>query len=254
MNDEGKYLYCIIKEPTYRTFGSIGIGQKGDEVHTLNYRDLACVISSTSMTKYMISRENLMVHTKVIEEVMKDYTVLPVRFGTIASSADEVRSLLMKSYQEFKYLLRSKDNKVELGLKAFWKDMKLIYKEIADSNPEVKTLKNKLKKKNKAFSLDERLTFGEKVKEALDKKKTIEAENIIQTLRPKCIDFVLNDTLGDNMVLSSAFLVDRMQEREFDDLVEDLAEKYKDRYKFKYVGPSPPFNFVNLRIRWGAEE
>lgn len=254
MSDEGKYLYCIIEEPTHRTFGPIGVGKKGTEVHTLNINDLACVISSISMTNYMVNRENMMAHAQVIERVMADYTVLPIRFGTVASSADEVRSLLMKRHQEFKNLLRSKDNKVELGLKVFWLDMESIYKEISSAANEVITLKNKMLRTGKKLSLDEKITFGEKVKKKLDEKREEEAEEIIQKLRPHCIDFVMNDPFGDRMVLNCAFLIDRMRERGFDDLIEELAEKYKDRYKVKYVGPSPPFNFVNIRIRWGTEE
>lgn len=254
MFDEGKYLYCIIEETSYRIFGPIGIGEKGNEVHTLCYRDLACIISSTPMTKYLINRNNLMAHEKVIEEVMKDYTVLPVRFGTIATSHDEVRSLLMKNYHEFKNLLRSMDNKEEIGLKAFWLDRDVIFKEIAASDREVRGLRKKLQKKDKGLSLDERVTLGEKVKDALEKKREAEAEEILRPLKSECIDFCLNEPVGDTMVLNSAFLIDRTQEREFDDIVEDLIEKFKGRIKFKYVGPSPPFNFVNLAIKWGLEE
>jgi len=254
MFDEGKYLYCIIEEASHRIFGPIVIREKGNEVHTLCYRDLACIISSTPMTKYLINRNNLMAHEKVIEEVMKDYTVLPVRFGTIATSNDEVRSLLMKNYHKFKNLLRSMDNKEEIGLKAFWLDRDVIFKEIAASDREVRGLREELQKKGKSLSLDERVTLGEKVKNTLEKKKEAEAEEILQPLKSKSIDFCLNDPVGDTMVLNSAFLIDRTQEREFDDIVENLIEKYKDRIKFKYIGPSPPFNFVNLAIKWGLEE
>lgn len=254
MSDEGKYLYCIIEEVSYRTFGPIGIGDRGDEVHTLGYRDLACVISPTPMTKYVISRDNLIAHEKVIEEVMKDYTVLPIRFCTIATSIDEVRSLLMKRYHEFKNLLRSMDNKVELGLKAFWQNMDSIFKEIGVSDRDVKLLKEKLQKERIDPSLDEKVILGEKVKNALGDKRESEAEEIIQTLKPRCIDLSLNKIVGDNMVLNGAFLVDRLQEREFDGLVDRLSEKNKDRLLFKYVGPTPPFNFVNLVIEWGREK
>lgn len=251
MSDEGKYLYCIIEEASHRTFGSIGIGEKRNEVHTLCYRDLACILGSTLMTKYLINRNNLMAHEKVIEEVMKEYTVLPIRFGTIATSNDEVRSLLMKNYHEFKKLLRSMDNKVEMGLKVFWLNMDMIFKEIAASDREVKALKKGIQKKHKDFSLDERITLGEKVKNALERKREAEADEILRPLKSKCIDFCLNEPAGDSVVLNCAFLIDRMQEREFDDIVENLTRKHNN-HKFKYVGPSPPFNFVNLVIRWGG--
>ncbi|MCK4326511.1 GvpL/GvpF family gas vesicle protein, partial [bacterium] len=183
--DEGKYLYCVINESQERNFGPIGIGDRGDEVHTLCFRDLACVISSTPMTKYVISRKNLIAHEKVIEKTMKDYTVLPVRFCTIATSTEEIRNLLMKRYQELKNLLRSMDNKVELGLKVFWQNMESIFKEIGETHKEVRSLKERLTKKSPSPSLDEKVDLGKKVKEAIEKKREDEAEEILDILRPK---------------------------------------------------------------------
>ena len=252
--DEGKYLYCVINESQDRTFGPIGIGDRGDEVHTLGFRDLACVISSTPMTKYVISRENLIAHEKVIEEVMKDNTVLPVRFCTIATSVEEIRSLLMKRYQELKNLLRSMDNKVELGLKLFWQDMESIFKEIGSTHKEIKSLKQKLIKKSTSPSLDEKVDLGKKVKEALERKREDETEEILDILRPKCINLRKNKIMTDAMVLNCAFLIDRTREREFDDIIEDLSQKYKNRLKFKYVGPIAPFNFAELVIKWGGTD
>jgi len=253
MYNEGKYLYCIIEDSYERNFGPIGIGGRGDEVHTLCYRDLACVISSTPMTKYEISRENLTANEKVIEKVMEDYTVLPFRFCTVATSIEEIRNLLMKRYQEFKNLLRSMDNKVELGLKVIWRDMDAIFKEIPESNKAVRDLKDRLLEKGTSTSIDEKMNLGKTVKEALDAKKEEESEEIIDILKPICTDIRINKSTGDNMVLNSAFLVDRLREIEFDDTVSNLSQKFDGRYLFKYVGPAPPFNFVELVIKNGQE-
>jgi hypothetical protein len=136
--EEGKYIYCIIETKAERNFGPIGIGGSGDEVTTLSHKDLSMVISNSPMTKYVVSQENLLAHEKVIEEVMKEFTVLPVRFCTIASSVDEVRNLLDRRYREFKNLLRDMDHKVELGVKALWKNMHTIFKEIVQENQGIK--------------------------------------------------------------------------------------------------------------------
>ncbi|MDD3978341.1 MAG: GvpL/GvpF family gas vesicle protein, partial [Methanomicrobium sp.] len=123
MEQEGKYIYCIINTIQDRYFGPIGIGNRGDEVSTIGNDDLAMVISSYPVAKLVVNGENILAHEKVIEEVMKEFTVLPVRFCTIAVSADEIRNLLFKRYREFKNLLRDMDHKIELGVKGMWKDM-----------------------------------------------------------------------------------------------------------------------------------
>ncbi len=250
MMDEGKYLYCVIQETGDRNFGPIGIGERENEVYTIGNRDLACVVSSTPMAKYVINRKNLTAHEKVIEEVMKGYTVLPVRFCTIATSAEEVRNLLNKRYQEFKNLLRSVDNKVELGLKVYWKNMDTVFKEIAAGSKRIQ----KLKSKGKSLTSKKTSEVGKEVKRILDKKRDEISEEITDKLKPLCTDIRMNNLVGDKMVFNAAFLVDQMREMEFDDHIENLSENDGAHLKVKYVGPTPPFNFIELDIPWGQEE
>jgi len=253
--EEGKYIYCIIETKIERNFGPIGIGGRGDEVTTIGYKDLGMVISNSPMTKYVVSRENLLAHERVIEEVMKEFTVLPVRFCTIASNADEIRNLLDRRHREFKNLLRDMDHKIELGIKGLWKNMDLLFKEIIKENHEIKRLKEKMQndKGKKKFSstktsLEAKVEVGKLVEEALKEKKDKEAEKIEETLRRAAIDYKRNKTIGDEMFINAAFLIDRGREKEFDNIMEDLSEEYKDRIKFMYAGPLPPFNFVNITI------
>jgi hypothetical protein len=49
------------------------------------------VVSNSPITKYSVSRENMFAHEKAIEEVMKEYTVLPVRFCTITEVEEKLR-------------------------------------------------------------------------------------------------------------------------------------------------------------------
>ena len=255
MMKEGKYIYCVIETKIDRNFGPIGIGGRGDEVSTLSYRDLGMVISNSPTTQYVISRENLLAHERVVEEVMKEFTVLPVRFCTIASSADEIRDLLDRRQREFKNLLRDMDHKIELGIKGLWKNMEVIFKEITEENKEIKKLKDNLQKnkgrKNisspRAF-LEGQMEVGKLVEENLKRKKEKEAENIVDALRRTTFDHKLNNTVSDEMFINAAFLVDRGREKEFDNIMDDLSEKHKDRIKFMYVGPLPPYNFVNITI------
>ncbi|MBU4310304.1 GvpL/GvpF family gas vesicle protein, partial [bacterium] len=124
MEKEGKYIYCIIATSQERNFGPIGIGGRGDDVLTFGHNDLSMVVSSHPMAKLAVNSDNMFSHQRVIEEVMKEFdSVLPVRFGTIASNADEIRNLLGRRYRELKNALRDADHKVELGVKGAWKNM-----------------------------------------------------------------------------------------------------------------------------------
>lgn len=248
MAKEGKYIYCIINGDEGRNFGPIGIGKRGDIVSTIGFNDVSAVISSSPVTRYVIDPDNLMAHEKVIEAVMKDYTVLPVRFCTIANSAEEVRTFLRRQHGEFKGLLHDLDNKVEMGLKARWNHMDRIFEEIAQTDPRVKELKKRVERSNEADS-DEKIILGKAVKAALDEKKAQLAEKILRRFKRLTLDTHQNDVMGDDMFLNAVFLIDRTREKQFDFLVEDLAEEYDNQADFKLVGPAPPFNFVSIEMK-----
>ncbi len=249
MSEEGKYIYGIIGTGEARGFGPIGIGGPGDEVVTISYRDLSAVISRAPMGRYVVSRENLLAHERVLERVMEEHTVLPVRFCTVAANAEEIRRLLERRYEELKRLLQDMDGKVELGVKAFWRDMALIFREIVDENEEIKRLRAEFTARPASQTHAQRIALGQMVQAALEAKKEREGEEILRGLKRLAATYRLNRTIGDRMLLNAAFLVDRAREEEFDDLVERLDLQYRERVKFAYVGPVPPYNFVNLTLR-----
>ena len=71
---------------------------------------------------------------------------------------------------------------------------------------------------------------------------------MVPLLRGECFDYRVNATVGDEMFLNAAFLVGKGRDKEVDNIVEDISDAYKDRASFTYVGPLPPYNFVNLVI------
>ncbi|MEJ2704044.1 MAG: GvpL/GvpF family gas vesicle protein [Sedimentisphaerales bacterium] len=248
MEREGKYIYCIIETKQERHFGPIGIGGRGDEALTIGYDDLSMVVSSHPLIEITASKDNMLTHQRVIEQVMREYDgILPVRFGTIASSADEVRNLLDRRRREFKIALRDMDHKIELGVKGLWKNMETIYDEIVWENNEISRLKRTVKEQNEKDP-QVRMSVGRLVKQALDEKKQREAEDTVDRLRRTSIEHKLNDTIGDEMFMNAAFLTDKGREKEFDNIMDDLSIEFEDRVEFLYAGPLPAFNFVNIAI------
>jgi len=246
---EGKYIYCIIGTSQERSFGPMGIGGRGDDVMTFGHNDLSMVVSSHPIAKLTVNSDNMLAHERVIEMVMKEFdSVLPVRFGTIASNADEIRRLLDRRYREFKNALRDSDHKVELSVKGIWKDMDIIFKEVVDDNKAIKSTKEDIQHEKNKKNIQAKMKVGKLVEKALEKKKAKEAEKIVDALRRTAFDYKLNKTVGDEMFVNAAFLVDKGREKEFDNIMDDLGEEHKERVKFMYTGPLPVFNFVNIVI------
>lgn len=249
MVQEGKYVYCVVEAEQERNFGPIGVGARGDEVLTIGYDDLSMVVSNHPIAGCAANRENLIAHQRVIEQVMQEFdSVLPVRFGTIACGADEVRNLLDRRRREFKDCLVHMDHKVELGVKGFWRDMSVIYDGLLRENLALKRRKEALANRGGKDSRG-RIELGRLVKESLEGKKQAQAESVVARLRGSSYDYRLNPTLGDEMFLNAAFLVGRGREKEFDNVMDDLSEACGQAVRFLYSGPLPVFNFIDIVIQ-----
>src|SRR3989338_411954 len=262
---EGKYIYCIIAIDNceFLNFGPLGIGGRGDELYTISYKPegsglasnsqshktIAAVVSNSPIKKYSVAREYLIPHERAIEEVMKAYTVLPVRFATIAEDGKKVKTILEKDYDKILDLLEKMKGKIELGLKAIFKED--IYNYILKEYEAIRTLKEKLATLPPEKSYYQRMEIGKMVETALEKEKANLKEDILNNLSPLALETKANNTYGERMIINVAFLVEKNREGEFDQKIQELGAKYEDKVKFKYVGTLPPFNFVNLVIETG---
>jgi len=250
---EGKYLYAVISCQDAREFTARGIGEQGDPVYTINHRRLAAVVSDSPMIEYDSSRRNMMAHNFVLEEVMEEFDLLPVRFNTIAPDARSVgERLLARRYEEFTQLLGQMEGRVELGLKAFWYEGP-VFEEIVRENSRIRTLRDSLAGRSADETYYERIQLGEAVEKALADKRWQDEEMILSRLRPHAHKTRTNKTISDRMVLNAALLVDRAKEPIVDVAVQELDKECGERLMFKYVGPVAPYNFVNIVVDWAAQ-
>ena len=250
MQRDGKYIYCIIASSYDINLGPIGVGGRGDLVSTIGFEGLCMVVSDHPLSRFVVNPENMLAHQRVIEEVMKEFrSVIPIRFGTIAATPDEIRNLLNRRYSEFMELLRQFENKVELNVRGSWKNMGTIYKEIDKTHTELQKLRAEIEKLSNPEQRNLKITeAGNLVSKALAEKKTEEAELIIEAFRRSVFEIKQNKTNGDAMFMNTAFLVNSGREVEFDNIMAGLGKKYQDRSDFVYTAPLPIFNFIDLKI------
>jgi len=252
---QGSYIYAIIESkghPELLEFGNLGIGDRGDRVYTVNFKDLAAVVSSSPVEKLPVSRDNTLAHQKVLEKVMEKFTILPVRFCTIAENEKNIQEKVLKArYQEFKNLLFEMKDKVELGVRAVWANIEKIFGEILEENKDIEQLKEKIAKES---SLAKRhagmIKIGEMVQKALGEKKEKEAREILAVFKPLSVETRVNKVYGDRNILKAAFLVKETREKEFDQKINQLEKELGGRTSLKYFGPVPPYNFVEVVVTW----
>jgi hypothetical protein len=242
----GKYVYCVIQSADPLKFGAAGIGDNGTEIHTVHYRDLAAVVSDVPLGVLDSTRENVLAHERVNEIVMRDHTVIPMSFGTIFKTKDDIVQLLRSAYDAFGDVLSKMRDKMEFGLKVLW-DRDSVVKDIEDEDEGIHRLKNEiaLQKGSTYFA---RMQYGRAIDAALQSRSERYGTEILDRLRDVAVASRINKPIGDKMIMNAAFLVSRDQETAFDSRVKSIAAEH-DKLTFKYTGPWPPYNFVNIRLK-----
>jgi hypothetical protein len=247
----GTYVYGIAPAEAFRSGRSplsvTGVGGSGAPVRTILLADLVAVVSDVPGLRIDLSRENLLDHQRVLDAVLTRSDVLPFSFGTVAASDDEVCEVLLRdAHDALREELDYVRGCVELEVKVFW-DEERLFAEIARENEEVRALRDALRRQ--PGDAQDQVALGQLTEAEITLKSEWEAEGVLDVLEQHAVELLVSPNLKDTMLLNAAFLVERAREPEFDGAVARLAEAHAGRLIFNYVGPLPPYSFINLAFK-----
>lgn len=250
----GTYLYGIgYAAPFHGSDAELvqpGVGGEGARVRVVEYGELAALVSDVQQARFDLSREHVLAHERVLEEAMARTAILPVSFSTITPGDEDIReNLLKREYDDLLSCLSYVHDRVELDLRVLW-DRERLFAEVVAENEEIQAQRDWIAGQPEDATYYERIHLGEMTAAAIERKREHEASSIWETLSPLAVESALNETLTDMMVLNAAFLVDRSRESAFDAQVQALVEARAERLIFRYIGPLPPYSFINLRLDW----
>jgi len=256
MAEIGKYIYGIInsqglsREKTSVQTGGVTTCEK---VYTISYRDISAVIEDseiidyTHMLKDAVARQ-LVRHQQVIERIIPEHTIIPMRLGTYTCDETEVRDILNKGYRVIKEIFAKISDKIEIDIACTWSDFNSVLKEVGEER-EIKEFKERLLSNPKGILVDDQMKVGVMVKKVLDKKREECAFEIQNALKSVSQDSKIHELMDDKMVMNCAFLIEKVKHEDFDRKLEELNAKFAEKLNFRCVGPLPPYSFYTLEIK-----
>jgi len=162
---KGKYVYCVIRSSKPLQFGMSAIAGEVGSVHTVNYKDLAAVVSDVPIGPLDSTRENVLAHEHVNETVMREHTVIPMSFGTIFKTREDALELLRSAHDAFDDVLSKMANKLEFGLKVLW-DRDAVIAELEKQDEDIRRLRNEIASQ-KGSTYFARMQYGRLLEAAL---------------------------------------------------------------------------------------
>ena len=246
--EEGKNLvdklYFIDHQGIYAVTGKVKESEFDEEQLKKNLANLDWIKSKAS------------IHEKIIEGVMKHTGVIPFKLGTIFNTEDSLKAMLEEHMQEFKTNLKNLDGKEEWGLKIYC-DLEKLKEAIIKEDTEVLKIEEDINSSSpgKAYLLKKKK--DEVINNVTNKRLNEYSQLSFDILKGFSLDARINKLLPrevterkDDMVLNSAFLVDKSNVAKFTRTVDRFKAMYKDKgLDFDYTGPWPPYNFCSISER-----
>lgn len=268
------YLYCVTEQvPKPENLGGpqtqktpLGaLGRLADNVYLVCHRGLYAVANKVKesefgeegLKKNMADLEwvkvNASTHEKIMEQVMANADVIPFKFGTLFNTDDSLKAMLEEYGEEFKAILRKLENKEEWGLKIYC-DMEKLKATFSNDEPKISKIENEISSSSpgKAYFLKKKK--GELIENTLNRKISECSLESFELLKELSFKARINKLLPrevtereDDMVLNSAFLVEKDEVDDFINMVDTLKPHYEIKgFFFDCTGPWPPYNFCGL--------
>ncbi len=255
MATTGRYLYGLIRADEDAEFGAIGLDHDGarGRVHTVRVDSVGAVVSDFSPRERLLPlRKNLEPHNDVLKAVMRATTVIPMTFGHVARSDEEIRRTLRRHKAAIAAQLDRVNGAVEMGLKVKW-DVDSIYDYIVGVDPELAALRDQIFGRSTAPTQNEKMELGKLFEDRLNREREDQTARVLEMFKPSVREVAVNVPKGEKMVMDVAFLVDRDAQKAFEERVYQVAGAFPAEYVFDYSGPWAPFHFVNLDLGLDAE-
>jgi len=239
------YLYAITDHP--EAPAPSGLGLEGVSLCTLTYRDIAAVASPLATAEVPPTEANLWQHETVIEALMADRTVLPVRFGTVLANEAAVQAALAAHYADFVASLARVRGQVELGLRVLWDDEEQRSRGAGEQGSErdsplhLRTSAPLLSGSGRSYLLA-RLEEERQARAWRQQAEALASELHIPLAR-LARESTQQVLITPRLLLTAAYLVERDRVVAFRREVEVLRTAHP-ALRFLCTGPWPPYSFV----------
>jgi Gas vesicle synthesis protein GvpL/GvpF len=220
-------------------------GRQESRLRFVVHGDLAALVSEIDADA-RVRRDDLLAHARVLETLVEGATVLPMRFGVIVEDDEEVaRNILEDGESGLTSLLKSFDGRVQLTVKAYHDEDRAL-RDLLRERPDIRGLRDQTA--GGPASYHSQLRLGEAVAVGLDALASADAAMLHAELSGLAERVVLQEVTGKNQVLDAALLVKRAARTRTDEAIARLSRTLPDRMRLRYVGPQPPYAFVDAEL------
>ena len=246
------HLYGVIWADSELPAGVTGRG--GEPLRTVVEEDLAVVVSEVDADS-AAGPDDLLVHARVLEAIAENETVVPVQFGVLLLDDVQVHEqMLGPEAESLRHLLRSFDGMVQLTIQAIHEEAPALA-QVLEREPGLRAMRDGVRSAGAAATQGDQVALGQAVADGLERLAAHDRDAILDELDAVVDAVSLGEPGSALQVLNAAVLITRERRGELDRAVEGCHERLGDRLRIRYVGPQPPYSFIEPvrtgELAWG---
>jgi hypothetical protein len=225
-------------------------GIEGRPVFAVECGRLAALAGEAPAGPVPANRRNLMAHSAVLQAAVAQACVLPMRFGVVLPDRAAVESELLRAHEDALLAqLEAFDTFVEVELKLL-SDEDALLRSIVAERPDIAELRDRIGERPPDASYYERIRLGELIAHAIDERRDGLLQRVVARLEPLTAETDVSEPTHEQMLVNAAFLAERARLDEVDAAVRGLDAELGPDVRFRYVGPLPPYHFVETAAAW----
>jgi len=223
-------------------------GISGSRLYRVSFGDISAVVSNINKADVAVNASNAIEFARVAESLVQQFSLLPMRFGSMIESIIVIKKLLEKNYNEILQNLQKVGNKAEFGLRVIVHSERINAecKAKARAKPTLETAKGKENSIYRDYLSTKLLEhrFEEFWLEYVD---TVikDITNRLALLNP--IQRIKKKIKVPN-IIDAAFLIEKNQTDKLIGIVEELQNR-DNGSQYLLTGPWPPYNFVDITLK-----
>jgi hypothetical protein len=242
----GLLLYGFIKTDDARTLDLEGLN--AESVELLEHQQIAAVVTRTDDDYVDPTRKNLTAYADLLTGIAQKVTVIPMRFGVIVPSKDELVSTVLTPRQtDLLEMLNRFEGMVEVDVKGLYDEASML-QSIVGSDDRLRSWSEKVKTLPHEATYYDRIRLGERVARTISSLREEDQARAIEALSPACTDIRANEPVTEMMAINLGLLVERGRVQELYERIQDLPQVLGKEMTLKVAGPLPPFNFVDTHL------
>jgi hypothetical protein len=246
------YVYGVTRRDAHAVSGEVhGLSGRAP-VRVIEGGELAALVSDVPEDWHVASREDVKAHDRVLAELTRDATVIPMRFGIVLASDAAVRERLLGPHaKELAELAEQLEGREQMSVKAYYHEEALL-RAVLSRRPDLKRRADELDQRSVVETQAERIALGQAVATAVQEQRSLDERMLVEALGSVAERTHVDSGVSDRHLTTVQLLVRRDRRAALDAAVKYLSDEHAQRIALRYVGPLPPYSFAAFALERGA--